>query len=542
MKKKLFTLLLCAFAAMGANAAHIEDGGATLVIDGGTSDANALVDFSKIEALDGYKSDVTITKIVMSGDFTDGWSGNWLINGGTTDPSAVTTIDLSGATFGSGSWQFNAFNNLTEIIWPTNNSLTVIPEYAFKNCSVTTLTVPTSVKEIQAHAFELNGLTTITIPEGSQLEIIRKEAFNNCKDIKDVYVYATPRAGSGSDTSFGNITYFPWCEEQAFPYDIMVNQTAIATGGVEESMATLHFDEAWFDFFCGNWKRGLAFTQKNLNSIKDGYYDEDNNKLGPNNGWQQFALTGSPTEQKIPEGEFVRTWSSSTAYVIPIYRWKDTATDTWKSGDIFKCYRVTDYTYAKTGSSVKLTKLEEVMPANTGMILRSAEVNEENALVFMLEATGNKYDLTQYPYGSENYLETSIDETPIGPVTLENGKVAYRNFGLYGGNGSYQFVRYKEGKIRPNRAYLKLSKDQFPNNNESATDGPGSGLDTADSNEAGAKISLVFLDEVEEGNEATGISVVNTKQADNTYYNLQGMKVENPSKGIYIYNGKKVIK
>ena len=184
------------------------------------------------------------------------------------------------------------------------------------------------------------------------------------------------------------------------------------------------------------------------------------------------------------------------------------------------------------------------MPANTGMILRSAEVNEENALVFMVEATGDKYadHLTQYPYGSTNYLETSIDETPIGPVTLENGKVAYRNFGLYGGNGSYQFVRYKEGKIRPNRAYLKLSKEQFPNNNESATDGPGSGLDTADSNEAGAKISLVFLDEVEEGNEATGISVVNTKQADNTYYNLQGMKVENPSKGIYIYNGKKVIK
>jgi hypothetical protein len=165
----------------------------------------------------------------MSGDFTGGWSGNWLINGGTTDHSSVTTIDLSGATFGSGSWQFNAFNNLTEISWPTNNSLTVIPEYAFKNCSVTTLTVPTSVKEIQAHAFELNGLTTITIPASSQLEIIRKEAFNNCKDIKDVYVYATPRAGSGTDTSFGNITYFPWCEEQAFPYDIMVNQTAIAT-------------------------------------------------------------------------------------------------------------------------------------------------------------------------------------------------------------------------------------------------------------------------------------------------------------------------
>ena len=65
MKKKLFTLLLCAFAAMGANAAHIEDGGATLVIDGGTTDANALRNFQDIENLSGYTSGVTITKIVM---------------------------------------------------------------------------------------------------------------------------------------------------------------------------------------------------------------------------------------------------------------------------------------------------------------------------------------------------------------------------------------------------------------------------------------------------------------------------------------------
>ena len=176
------------------------------------------------------------------------------------------------------------------------------------------------------------------------------------------------------------------------------------------------------------------------------------------------------------------------------------------------------------------------------MILRSTEATEENALVFLVEAIGDKYAgyLTQYPHGSENYLETSIDETPIGPVTRgSDNKVAYRNFGLYQVGSGYQFVRYKKGTIRANRAYLKLTTDQFPNNNESATEGPGSGLDNGTGD---AKIFLSFVDFEEPAEDATGISVVNTTQMDNTYYNLQGMKVENPSKGIYIYNGKKVIK
>ena len=41
---------------------------------------------------------------------------------------------------------------------------------------------------------------------------------------------------------------------------------------------------------------------------------------------------------------------------------------------------------------------------------------------------------------------------------------------------------------------------------------------------------------------STGIKVVSEKKAeDNQYYNLQGCKVSNPTKGLYIVNGKKVI-
>ena len=43
------------------------------------------------------------------------------------------------------------------------------------------------------------------------------------------------------------------------------------------------------------------------------------------------------------------------------------------------------------------------------------------------------------------------------------------------------------------------------------------------------------------GDEATAISSIEAAKADNGYYNLSGQRVENPTKGLYIVNGKKVI-
>lgn len=43
------------------------------------------------------------------------------------------------------------------------------------------------------------------------------------------------------------------------------------------------------------------------------------------------------------------------------------------------------------------------------------------------------------------------------------------------------------------------------------------------------------------GDEATGISSIKADKGDNSYYNLSGLRVENPTKGLYIVNGKKVV-
>ena len=56
-----------------------------------------------------------------------------------------------------------------------------------------------------------------------------------------------------------------------------------------------------------------------------------------------------------------------------------------------------------------------------------------------------------------------------------------------------------------------------------------------------AKMALIF-DDLVDGNEVTGIKELETENLNNDkYYNLQGIEVAHPVKGIYIHNGKKVI-
>ena len=58
--------------------------------------------------------------------------------------------------------------------------------------------------------------------------------------------------------------------------------------------------------------------------------------------------------------------------------------------------------------------------------------------------------------------------------------------------------------------------------------------------EAPSSSAREYLDFVFD-NEATAIETVKTNKVDGQYYNLAGQRVANPTKGLYIVNGNKVI-
>ena len=154
------------------------------------------------------------------------------------------------------------------------------------------------------------------------------------------------------------------------------------------------------------------------------------------------------------------------------------------------------YTASVAGSTVTLTEVDDI-PANTGVVLKG-DVKTHNIPVINSSSTAQG-DLT-------------------GNTSAATAYNAFSGYDLYmlalNGAGKAQFTLVNEGSIAAGKAFLKLAH--------------------ADARE----LNVVFADD-----EATGVADVRCKMADgrNDFYNLNGQKVLNPTKGLYIVNGKKYV-
>lgn len=285
-----------------------------------------------------------------------------------------------------------------------------------------------------------------------------------------------------------------------------------------EAWGTKVFDEA--KLFVSNYKMEIEFDTP----FK---YTGDNLMIG----FKQIATgTNAPVEWIAVS----RTWgnnygiytygsTTSTVYVVP------KVTITTKSSSIpvtlgtngyttFACPRPLDLANLPSGlkaykaavdaenNKVRFTEIGQTVPANTGMLLEGT-ANEE-------------YDIPVADAGitlAENdFLVNSVG----GTFTAEDG---YTYFGLLKNSGPNPLVFgvFAPGSVAipSNKAYLKVENDP--------------------SGEA-RQLVCSFDDETPTGISAT----LNDKEKtinDEFIYNLNGQRVNKPSKGLYIVNGKKVI-
>lgn len=145
-----------------------------------------------------------------------------------------------------------------------------------------------------------------------------------------------------------------------------------------------------------------------------------------------------------------------------------------------------------------------------------------------------------------------------------NGDIIYRYFGLssYYNTAYYKstqtgenyigFFRLTEnGKSGANKAYLRIpsSKNTDVSEYDKETYGVldfNAQLSGQETDEDGhphlAKAMIFFDDEDIDDNTSTGITTIKDNIVkDNVYYNMQGIRVVNPTKGMYIINGKKIL-
>ncbi len=158
--------------------------------------------------------------------------------------------------------------------------------------------------------------------------------------------------------------------------------------------------------------------------------------------------------------------------------------------------------YAKNYSATSIALSETTkFAANEGVILKGTP----DEPYFLYES------LEDVDADGENLLKANVTASELSPI-----EGVYTNFILVpDGKGGVKFAKVSGGKLAANRAYLQLQLD-------------------GDAHE----LSIVFDD-----GETTGISEIEKMRnvGNEKFFDLQGRLVAQPTKGLYIVNGKKYI-
>ena len=223
----------------------------------------------------------------------------------------------------------------------------------------------------------------------------------------------------------------------------------------------------------------------------------------------------------------------------------------------------TDTKYGAITGKVHLYEINYI-PANTGVVLYAGEGQEALTVKLVQASDINSTDynesLTNKDYlwkwkdnhtreSFNNDLVAVLTSTKVGPSVIKNDEIVARNFGLgkFSSTKDYikdtdtdriGFFRLMEGTMGGHKAYLQYDKGQY------GIDGNSQILDKETDVKTVTFSKVVLIFEGFDDNETTGINEIisaTDKAKDVYYYNLQGIRVTNPSKGIYINNGKKVI-
>lgn len=156
------------------------------------------------------------------------------------------------------------------------------------------------------------------------------------------------------------------------------------------------------------------------------------------------------------------------------------------------------YKASVAGNNISFNRVYQI-PARTGVLLRNPQGGAASVEVPVISSadaiTGNAFVGTL---------------TTINPLTATSG--SFTNYILFNGTEGLGFYQANDNIVGAGKAFLQV---------------PGE-----------AKTFIAF----EEEGEATGINNVNREtMTHNGCYNLNGQRVENPTKGLYIVNGKKVV-
>lgn len=653
MKKKLFTLLLCAFAVVSANAYTVTDNGdGSVTIDGGAAIHTTWTDNQGLTHTEingtpnvtneygevitrgsGLPNQFTAAEMALINGaskliFT-GYIDNMLAFQNLDANNNITEVDMKDAQFQQNRnsvetvtylkynpstketssvtrtylknvMAFHYFKKMSKVTLPENYLESICMKTFDANYYseekdengndiiigglTSTFEIPTCVRYIAQQAVINTPITSITIPDN--VEYINYQGFQNAKirNLIDVTVEGYTAAANG-----------------AFDKQTTVGQTDAEYA----NYATLHFPEGAEEYFQNmehKLDQGTSLNAGKFQAWLDQHYTAASNCSSPN-GWKEFMNAGSGDPEDVPEGTKVvlRTFSDNVARLVPIG---------------FRAYLVTGATKGSDGNYTVALQQIFAIPAYTGVILYGeVKPNESSYTLSHIKywdpgqsdyvtpynrISGIVNDAENKPVTVKNYMVPTVEQTTLYPfykgatsiwdavnVTSSNkdnwvnwplpnmksyynssntGTVSDRNFILSNlksttlkGKQTDDYVGLfrviANTKCGPNKAYLSLPADVFdsPAGAEALVVKP-TGTQEFRSDEWntpfptpgnwGQRGSIGVLEAKFAGEifeEETGIQSVATESVDDGCYTLQGVRVAQPQKGVYVKNGKKVI-
>lgn len=240
--------------------------------------------------------------------------------------------------------------------------------------------------------------------------------------------------------------------------------------------------------YCNDsWAEGHENMFEGCESIKGGHgatYSAENTSSAYAHPESDGYFTGKPTTfSTVTIGTSVQYWSS-------FY----TTTRNVRADNSTTVYIAT---LSSDGKELTLSEIaDKIIPCGQAVLMKST-VKEPMLVTASSEGTGDY--TTNSLQGTQVDIPTSSVEGTV--YTLANEK------------GEFGYFRYTGETLKGGKAYLAV---------------PGGSL---------ARITIAGL-----GDDATAIEGIGTADSQAPSYDLQGRRVSQPQKGVYIINGKKVVK
>ena len=443
-------------------------------------------------------------------------------------PASVTSIGnnafrgctgLTSIVVGDGNSVYDSRGNCNAIIETASNTLilgckkTIIPSsvtsignYVFSNCTgLTSIVIPSSVTSIGGYAFEsCTGLTSIEIP--SSVTSIGVSAFDGCTGLTSIEIPASVTSidfGAFRDCTGLTSIEIPSSVTSIDDYAFS-NCTGLTSIIIPSSVTSI-------DYSAFRWCTGLTSIVSHIaaeNLFAPGKFafdhiDKDACTLYVPAGAKS---TYAATEQWKDFTNIVEAYDLTVTAAGYATLYLRTAVEIPAGVEAYTANRI-------EGDLLKMQAVEDVIPAKTAVIIKAEEGN------YLFAYSDETPDAIE-----GNLLRGTLTDTYIKPASAQTAYVLSKVDGVV---GMYRAKLKADGtfKNNANRVYMLLG-DINVGEGDLDTSNPGGQLSN------GYRFDFSGTTAIE--------SVETESAAPAVYYDLSGRRVQNPTKGIYIVNGRKV--